>query len=232
MTRNQDISFGAGSPIVDDAQSPVLTCRSSFSSFRLEPSTPCFASGVFSFHSSSGSNTLEFATSISSMPSFAFFSPGSESVQANCPLNFSANIPRVDSVQGNVVSNVVQYFLFWLSSVFSWQYRKLVWGTGFGTIYKSNPIFWKHQKDTLSILFGIEFVFCFHFPQNTQRLFGELFCKKILYLLKLFENSGLSEKAMKIQSKIFLLLCSGKLREAVDLTRLFSLLWTWRERNM
>lgn len=99
MTRNQDISFGAGSPIVDDAQSPVLTCRSSFSSFLVEPSTPCFGSGVFSFRSSGGSNTLEFATPISSMPSFAFFSPGSESVQANCPLNFSANIPRVDSVQ-------------------------------------------------------------------------------------------------------------------------------------
>lgn len=69
MTRNQDISFGAGSPIVDDAQSPVLTCRSSFSSFLVEPSTPCFGSGVFSFHSSGGSNTLEFATPISSMPS-------------------------------------------------------------------------------------------------------------------------------------------------------------------
>lgn len=176
MTRNQDISFGAGSPIVDDAQSPVLTCRSSFSSFLVEPSTPCFGSGVFSFRSSGGSNTLEFATPISSMPSFAFFSPGSESVQANCPLNFSANIPSVDSVQGNVVSNVFQHF-FLVVFCFFLAIQKTCLGNWFW-YNLSNPIFWKHQKDTLSILFGIEFVFCFHFPQNTQRLFGELFCKK------------------------------------------------------
>ncbi|KAH7855912.1 hypothetical protein Vadar_030532 [Vaccinium darrowii] len=99
MTRNQDISFGAGSPIINDTQAPALTCRSSFSSFLADPSTPCFASGGFSFHSSDGSNTLEFSTPISSMPSFAFFSPSSESVQQNCPLNFSAHVPRVDSVQ-------------------------------------------------------------------------------------------------------------------------------------
>ncbi|PSS33121.1 Calcium-dependent protein kinase [Actinidia chinensis var. chinensis] len=98
MARNEDISFSTGSPIICDTQSPVVTCRSSFSSYLMDPSTPCFASGGFSFHSSCGSDTVDFSTPISSMPSFAFFSPVSESERGNCELNFSANIPRVDSV--------------------------------------------------------------------------------------------------------------------------------------
>lgn len=179
MTRNQDISFGTGSPIIDDGQSPVLTCRSSFSSFLVEPSTPCFASGVFSFRGSDGSNTLEFATPISSMPSFAFFSPGSESVLANCTLNFAANIPRVDSLQGNLMCCITFSVL---SSVFVFLAIQKAWlGNWFWYNLQKQPIFWKHQKDTLSILFSIEFVFCSHFPQNTQRLFADL-CIEDIYV--------------------------------------------------
>ncbi|GFZ15274.1 phosphoenolpyruvate carboxylase-related kinase 1 [Actinidia rufa] len=105
MARNEDISFSAGSPLICDTQSPGVTCRSSFSSFLVDPLTPCFASGGFSFQSSGESDTLEFSTPISSMPSFTFFSPVSESEQGNCELNLSANIPRVDLIhRGNFLS--------------------------------------------------------------------------------------------------------------------------------
>ncbi|GMP70099.1 hypothetical protein CsSME_00029101 [Camellia sinensis var. sinensis] len=99
MTRNQDISFGTGSPAICDAQSPEVTYRSSFSSLLMDPSTPCFTSVGFSFRSSGGSNTLEFSTPVAAMPSFAFFSPGSEAEQGNYASDFSANITRVDSIR-------------------------------------------------------------------------------------------------------------------------------------
>ena len=75
MTRNQDISFGAASPVICDVESPAYTCRSSFSSFMAEPSTPCLASAGFSFRSDDDSDALVFASPVTSMPSFAFFSP-------------------------------------------------------------------------------------------------------------------------------------------------------------
>ncbi|GAB2265274.1 hypothetical protein Dimus_000341 [Dionaea muscipula] len=77
MVRSEDISFGTRSPIICEPQSPTFTCRSSFSSFLEEPSTPCIISGGFSFCESSGggSTAVEFASPLSSMPSFAFFSP-------------------------------------------------------------------------------------------------------------------------------------------------------------
>ncbi|XP_059629366.1 calcium-dependent protein kinase 26-like [Cornus florida] len=98
MARDQDISFGTGSPIICDAQPTSNTRGSSLSSFLVEPSTPCLESGGFSFRSCGGSNTLEFSTPVSSMPSFAFFSPGSLSEQGNHQLDFSANKSGVDSV--------------------------------------------------------------------------------------------------------------------------------------
>ncbi|KAA8533782.1 hypothetical protein F0562_031299 [Nyssa sinensis] len=96
MARNQDISFGTGSPIICDAQSPAFTCKSSFSSSLLEPSTPCLESGGFSFGSSAESNTLEFSTPVPSMPSFAFFSPGSGTEQGNYTTDFPANESSID----------------------------------------------------------------------------------------------------------------------------------------
>ncbi|KAF3965070.1 hypothetical protein ACB098_12G067800 [Castanea mollissima] len=100
MSRNEDISFGAGSPVTCDVESPTFTCRSSFSTFMAEPSTPLTASGGFSFRSIGDSNALEFSSPIPSMPSFAFFSPGSAIEQGSCALEFSTNIPRVDVIQG------------------------------------------------------------------------------------------------------------------------------------
>uniref|UniRef100_A0A5B6Z892 non-specific serine/threonine protein kinase n=1 Tax=Davidia involucrata TaxID=16924 RepID=A0A5B6Z892_DAVIN len=96
MARDQDISFGTGSPIICDAQSPAFTCRSSFSSLLVEPSTPCLESGGFSFGSSGESNTLEFSTAVPSMPSFAFFSPGSVAERGSYTLDFPANISSLD----------------------------------------------------------------------------------------------------------------------------------------
>lgn len=100
MSRNQDISFGTGSPITCDAESPTFTCRSSFSSFLTEPSTPCQASGRFAFCSHGDSNALEFSSPVPSMPSFAFFSPASVIEQGSCALEFSTSKQRVDVVQG------------------------------------------------------------------------------------------------------------------------------------
>lgn len=76
MARNDDISFGVGSPMICEA----FSCKSSFSSFLVEPATPLLNSCGFSFRSSGGSSntTLEFCTPIHSMPSFRFFGPGPE----------------------------------------------------------------------------------------------------------------------------------------------------------
>lgn len=98
MARSQDISFGAGSPIIHDSESPALTCKSSFSSFLEEPSTPLINSCGFSFCSSGGSDNLEFSTPIVSMPSFTFFSPGPPVAgQGGLALDFSVDIGGVDS---------------------------------------------------------------------------------------------------------------------------------------
>ncbi|KAE8665511.1 Calcium-dependent protein kinase 26 [Hibiscus syriacus] len=101
MSRDQDISFGVGSPIIYDVQSPTLTCRTLFSSSFVEPSTPCFASGGFSFRSSN-SDTLEFHSAIPSMPSFAFFSPSSRVEQERCKSDLSANIIQMERLDGGL----------------------------------------------------------------------------------------------------------------------------------
>ncbi|CAL0328642.1 unnamed protein product [Lupinus luteus] len=91
MSRNQDISFGAGSPACD-AQSPTFTCRSSFFSF-VEPVTPCLVSGGFSFQSASDSTGLEFSSPVPSMLSFSFLSPSPvverKSFKSKCSTNTS-----------------------------------------------------------------------------------------------------------------------------------------------
>ncbi|KAF7813235.1 calcium-dependent protein kinase 26 isoform X1 [Senna tora] len=97
MTRNQDISFGAESPACD-AQSPTFTCRSSFSSFLVEPSTPCAPSGGFSFQSSGASPGLEFSSPVPSMPSFAFLSPNSVVEKRSGTLEFSTNTSNVKTM--------------------------------------------------------------------------------------------------------------------------------------
>lgn len=103
MTRNKDISFGTGSPISCDVGSPTFTCRTSFSSFIVEPSTPSPSSG-FSFCSLPDSNAFEFSSPVSSMSSFSFFTPNSVE-QGSSMVGQSTNIAGVDVTQeGNLLS--------------------------------------------------------------------------------------------------------------------------------
>ena len=105
MARNQDISFGAGSPITCDIEPPTSECRSSSSSFLVEPSEPCFMSGLFFFHGSDDSNVLESASPVFTMPSFAFFSPGPVTEQGSCTSDLSDNISSITPIHGgNLVS--------------------------------------------------------------------------------------------------------------------------------
>ncbi|GMH09044.1 hypothetical protein Nepgr_010884 [Nepenthes gracilis] len=98
MARSQDVSFGNGSPIICELQSPTFTCRSSFSAFLVEPSTPGIISNRFPLHSGGGPTGLEFSSPVSSMPSFAFFSPSSMADQGNHTLDFSVDLARADAV--------------------------------------------------------------------------------------------------------------------------------------
>ncbi|GAV61826.1 Pkinase domain-containing protein [Cephalotus follicularis] len=96
MSRNKDISFGIGTPIISDVPSPTYTCRTSLSSFGVGPSTRGFASGGFSFGSSGNSDTLEFSSPVPSLPSFAFLTPNSVVEQeSSTMLHFSNNISSI-----------------------------------------------------------------------------------------------------------------------------------------
>ncbi|KAF3433040.1 hypothetical protein FNV43_RR24142 [Rhamnella rubrinervis] len=107
MSRNQDISFGTGSPITcETPSSPTFTCRSSFSSFMAEPTTPCLASCGFSFRCSGNSNSLEVSSPLPSMPSFAFFSPGSGIKHRRSTVEVSINISRVEVIHGDADANL------------------------------------------------------------------------------------------------------------------------------
>ncbi|XP_010255556.1 PREDICTED: calcium-dependent protein kinase 26-like [Nelumbo nucifera] len=101
IARNMDFSFS--SPISGNTQpgySPAFTCRSSFSSFLVDPTTPCLVSGGFSFSSCCESSSLEFSSPVPSMPSFAFFSPSPVTEQrSNNSLDFMANVSGVQAVQ-------------------------------------------------------------------------------------------------------------------------------------
>ncbi|KAL8141502.1 hypothetical protein V2J09_014534 [Rumex salicifolius] len=91
MTRNQDISFGTNSPLISEPQSPTFTCKSSFSAFLVEPSTPFSLPGVLSF---GGCNVLtadEFASPLYSVPSFTFFSPIFSAEPPTLTVDFSTN---------------------------------------------------------------------------------------------------------------------------------------------
>ncbi|GAB4858661.1 hypothetical protein Ancab_010133 [Ancistrocladus abbreviatus] len=100
MGQNQAISFGTGSPIICEPQSPTFTCRSSFSSFLVEPSTSRFISSGFSFRGSSDSPQLDFASALSSVPSFAFFSPPSLVERETHALDFSSETARAETSLG------------------------------------------------------------------------------------------------------------------------------------
>ena len=134
MSRNQDISFGAGSPTCD-AQSPTFTCRSSFSSYLVEPVTPCLASAGFSFQSTRDSSGLEFSSPVPSMLSFSFLSPSSVVEQTNCKLECSAYMANVNAITGGMYRvfqfNHLCFFLASLSDFVCNLLQKQAWESCF-----------------------------------------------------------------------------------------------------
>ncbi|KAK6926295.1 Protein kinase domain [Dillenia turbinata] len=99
MARDQDVSFGAESPIPRDPQSPTVICRSSFSSFLMDPSAPQVVSDGFSFQSYDEPHDLVFSTPMTTMPSFTFFSPDSVFNKRNDLSAFSTTISAEDAVR-------------------------------------------------------------------------------------------------------------------------------------
>lgn len=118
MSRSQDISFGASSPTCD-AQSPTFTCRSSFSSFLVEPVTPCLVSGGFSFKSAGDSPDLEFCSPVPSMLSFSFLSPSSVVEQKSCKLECSANMADVNAIAGGMLKAFYFHRLYYFLASWS-----------------------------------------------------------------------------------------------------------------
>ncbi|KAL2920598.1 Calcium-dependent protein kinase 17, partial [Bienertia sinuspersici] len=96
ITRDQDISFGNGSSVNFEPQSPTFTCRSSFSTFHVEPSTPTVMSSGFSFRSSGDFTAIKLVSPIPSMPSFTFFSPSSVAENEDQIGGFSSNRKSID----------------------------------------------------------------------------------------------------------------------------------------
>ncbi|KAF2315691.1 hypothetical protein GH714_040220 [Hevea brasiliensis] len=116
MARNQDISFGTGSLVICDTESSTFRCRSSFSSFLVEPSTPCSVSARFSFCSSGNFNVLELSSPVSSMPSFAFLSHGPVTEEGSCTLDISNNISSLNPRHGEL--SLEKMFMLSESSLF------------------------------------------------------------------------------------------------------------------
>ena len=96
MARNQDISFGTGSAVLCDAQSPKFTCRPSFSTLLTEQSITSYESAVFSFSSTGGSNGHEFATPVPTLPSFTFFCSSLVVDQGSYEVDLSVRASDVD----------------------------------------------------------------------------------------------------------------------------------------
>lgn len=105
IARNQDYSFGYGSPINCDSQmetSPAFTCRTSFSTFLADNDLPSSVSGGFSFSSCYESAQPEFPSPVPSLPSFAFFSPSSEVDRGRCLPAYKANLSTLDAINGGM----------------------------------------------------------------------------------------------------------------------------------
>lgn len=98
IDRTQDCSFNDGSPAIVNGKedSPVFTCRTSFSSPLISQGTPASISGGFSFGSYCESTEPKFSSPIRSMPSFTFFSPSQALEQRNDSLIYRAKCSLID----------------------------------------------------------------------------------------------------------------------------------------
>lgn len=113
IARIQDYSFSYASLATGDTilkQSPVFTCKSSFSSIQPSEETPCSASGRISFSSNSNSSYLEFSSPIPSLPSFTFSSPCTTVEQGNDLLRFKSKTSTDNGVDSG--ANTFSYFLY------------------------------------------------------------------------------------------------------------------------
>lgn len=105
VSRNEDISFGSESPLATGMHgefSPAFTCKSSFSSFLIDPATPCSVPSIFSFSSCCESNSLDFSSPVASLPSFAFFGQSCLIEQVNDPTSLLGNLAQPDGIQRDI----------------------------------------------------------------------------------------------------------------------------------
>ncbi|XVF51561.1 hypothetical protein PTKIN_Ptkin04bG0194700 [Pterospermum kingtungense] len=109
IERNQDYSFGDGSPMSTNGQlgTPAFTCKSSFSSFLVENGSPCGESVGFSFSSCCQSSAAEFSSPVPSMPSFTFFSP----IAPVEPLNIPSETKEATSKIGDEYGGICFHFI-------------------------------------------------------------------------------------------------------------------------
>ncbi|KAL6556782.1 hypothetical protein OROHE_006658 [Orobanche hederae] len=119
----RDLSFHDGSPFIGKSEqedSPVFSCRSSFSSALVYQSTPSTVSGAFYPDRFSKSNAPEFSSPIPSMPSFTFSTPKLTSEQRDESLCFKAKMLSVDgeaSIRKLVLSPDPAQVVCWTSVV-------------------------------------------------------------------------------------------------------------------
>ncbi|KAG8374846.1 hypothetical protein BUALT_Bualt10G0038000 [Buddleja alternifolia] len=97
--RYGDLSFRDGSPLSvnsEQEESPVFSCRSSFSSTLINPATPSSVSKAVYYGCCRESDAPEFSSPIPSMPSFTFFSPITTFEQTDDALCFKTKMLSID----------------------------------------------------------------------------------------------------------------------------------------
>ncbi|KAL0393469.1 UNVERIFIED_CONTAM: Calcium-dependent protein kinase [Sesamum latifolium] len=97
--RDHDFSFRDGSPVIVNSEqedSPVFSCRSSFSSILINQGTPSSVSGAVYPGSCCKTNAAEFSSPIHSIPSFTFFSPIPTLEESDESLCFKTKMLSID----------------------------------------------------------------------------------------------------------------------------------------
>lgn len=112
ISRDQDLSFRDGSPLVVSSEredSPVFSCHSSFFSSPVNQRTPSSVTGDVNSGNCCKSHEPEFSSPISSMPSFTFFTPMPAFEPSEESLSFKT---RVLSVDGGTLSSLLERHYF------------------------------------------------------------------------------------------------------------------------